>query len=74
MAAILTKRLTVRGFIIFDDYGHRYDEFAREMSQWLSMGQIRYREQLVDDLEYAPEAFMGLLQGKNFGKLVVRVS
>jgi len=74
MAAILTKRLTVRGFIIFDDYGHRYDEFAREMSQWLSMGQIRYREQLVDDLEHAPEAFMGLLQGKNFGKLVVRVS
>lgn len=73
MGTILVKRLTVKGFIIFDDYAHRYDEFARDMSQWLADGNIHYREQIVDGLENAPEAFIGLLQGQNFGKLVVRV-
>ncbi|WP_107853231.1 NADP-dependent oxidoreductase [Oceanimonas marisflavi] len=73
MATILIKRLTVKGFIIFDDYAHRYDEFVTDMSQWLREGKIHYREQLVDGLEQAPQAFIGLLQGENFGKLVVRV-
>lgn len=73
MGTILVKRLTVKGFIIFDDYAHRYDEFARDMSQWLDNGNIHYREQLVDGLENAPQAFIGLLQGQNFGKLGVRV-
>lgn len=70
---ILTKRLKIQGFIIFDDYADRYDEFARDMSQWLAEGKIKYREQLVEGLENAPEAFTGLLVGKNFGKLVVQV-
>jgi NADPH-dependent curcumin reductase CurA len=73
MRTILTQRLTVRGFIIFDDYGPRYPEFARDMSAWLAEGKIKYREHLVDGLESAPEAFVGLLEGRNFGKLVVRV-
>ncbi|MGP8306084.1 NADP-dependent oxidoreductase [Vibrio sp. YIC-376] len=74
MVKILTKRIKVQGFIIFDDYGHRYDEFAQDMNQWLAEGKIQYREQLVQGLENAPEAFMGLLEGKNFGKLVVQVN
>ena len=74
MSQILIKRLTVQGFIIFDDYGHRYNEFAKQMSQWLSNGQIKYREQMVDGLESAPKAFIGLLEGQNFGKLVVRIN
>ena len=74
MSQILIKRLTVQGFIIFDDYGHRYTEFAKQMSQWLSAGQIKYREQMVDGLESAPKAFIGLLEGQNFGKLVVRIN
>ena len=73
MSTILIKRLTVKGFIIFDDYGHRYDEFEKEMSQWLSTGKIKYREHLVDGLEQAPNAFIGMLTGQNFGKLVIRV-
>ncbi len=73
MGNILVKRLTVKGFIIFDDYAHRYDEFARDMGQWLQDGKIHYREQMVEELENAPQAFIGLLQGENFGKLVVRV-
>ncbi len=74
MRAILVKRLKVQGFIIFDDYGHRYHEFSKDMSQWLSTGQIKYREHIVDGLESAPEAFIGMLVGQNFGKLVVRVN
>ncbi|WP_417615141.1 NADP-dependent oxidoreductase [Oceanisphaera sp.] len=73
MGTILVKRLTVKGFIIFDDYAHRYHEFAQDMSQWLQDGKIHYREQIVEELDQAPQAFIGLLQGENFGKLVVRV-
>lgn len=73
MRAILTKRLSVKGFIIFDDYGHRYPEFAKDMAAWIAEGKIQYLEQIVDGLENAAEAFMGLLEGKNFGKLVVRI-
>lgn len=74
MSTILVKRLKVQGFIIFDDYGNRYNEFAKEMTEWVSSGQIKYREHLVDGLESAPKAFIGLLEGQNFGKLVIRVN
>jgi NADPH-dependent curcumin reductase CurA len=74
MGTILIKRLTVQGFIIFDYYDQYYDKFTQDMTQWLSAGQIKYRENMVDDLESAPEAFIGMLEGKNFGKLVVQVN
>lgn len=74
MGTILVKRIKVQGFIIFDDYGHRYDEFAQNMVELVNSGKIQYREQIVDDLKHAPEAFIGLLEGKNFGKLVIRVN
>jgi NADPH-dependent curcumin reductase len=73
MRTILIKRLTVKGFIIFDDYGRRYTEFAKQMSAWLSDGKIKYHEQVVDGLENAPDKFIGMLEGMNFGKLVIRV-
>jgi len=44
------------------------------MSEWVDQGKIKFREDLVDGLENAPQAFIGLLQGKNFGKLVIRVA
>lgn len=72
--AILTKRIKIQGFIIFDDYGPRYGEFFAQMSAWLNDGKIKFREDIVDGLENAPQAFRGLLEGKNFGKLVVRVA
>jgi len=71
---LLTKRIKMQGFIIFDDYGHRYGEFFSQMSPWLKEGKIKFREDIVDGLENAPQAFIGLLEGKNFGKLVVRVA
>lgn len=71
---LLARRIKMQGFIIFDDYGDRYGEFYRQMSAWLTEGRIRYREDIVDGLENAPEAFIGLLEGRNFGKLVVRTA
>jgi len=70
----LKKRIRMQGFIITQDYGHRIDEFQQEMGKWVQEGKIHYREQIVDGLENAPEAFIGLLEGKNFGKLVIRVA
>ena len=74
MGTLLTKRIKMQGFIIFDDYGHRYDEFAQDMMQWIKDGTIHYREQVVEGLENAPQAFIGMLEGENFGKLVVKVN
>ncbi len=74
MGTLLVKRIKVQGFIIFDDYGHRYEEFAADMQQWLSQGKIKYREHIVSGLENAPEAFIGMLEGLNFGKLVIKVN
>lgn len=74
MGTLLVKRIKMQGFIIFDDYADRYDEFATEMSQWLAEGKIHYREDLVQGLENAPQAFIGLLDGKNFGKLVIQTN
>lgn len=71
---ILRKRIRMQGFIIFDDYGSRFDEFLQQMSSWVEEGKIKFREDIVDGLEQAPQAFIGLLQGKNFGKLVIRVA
>jgi len=74
MGTLLKKRAKIQGFIIFDDYGPHYGEFRKQMSEWLAAGEIRFREQVVEGIENAPEAFIGLLVGKNFGKLVVKVS
>ncbi|MDV7104834.1 NADP-dependent oxidoreductase [Vibrio sp. TH_r3] len=74
MGTLLVKRIKMQGFIIFDDYAPRYNEFSQQMSEWLAEGQIQYREHLVDGLEQAPESFIGLLEGKNFGKLVIQVN
>ncbi|MDC5705088.1 NADP-dependent oxidoreductase [Vibrio europaeus] len=74
MAQLLIKRIKMQGFIIFDDYGHRYGEFAADMGQWLAEGKIHYREHLVEGFDKAPEAFIGLLDGKNFGKLVIKTN
>jgi NADPH-dependent curcumin reductase CurA len=73
LGSVLAKRLTVRGFIV-SDHAARSDEFFRDVSAWVREGRIKYREDIVDGLERAPEAFIGLLQGRNFGKLVVRVA
>jgi NADPH-dependent curcumin reductase CurA len=71
---LLTKRIKMQGFIIFDDYGKRYGEFFGPMTAWVKEGKVKFREDIVEGLEHAPQAFIGLLEGRNFGKLVVRVA
>jgi hypothetical protein len=74
MRAVLVKRISMRGFIIFDDYAGYWPKFLEEMQGWVRNGWIKYREDIVDGLENAPQAFLGLLEGRNFGKLLVRVA
>jgi len=73
MFSVLRKRLLLRGFIV-SDFAAKRDEFLREAGEWLRAGRLKYREDVVEGLERAPAAFLGLLQGKNFGKLVVKVA
>jgi NADPH-dependent curcumin reductase CurA len=63
----------MQGFII-SDHASRFPEFIGTMTRWVADGAIRFREDIVEDLENAPTAFIGRLEGKNFGKLVVRVA
>jgi NADPH-dependent curcumin reductase CurA len=70
---ILRKRIKMQGFII-GDHINRAPDFIRDVSGWLKEGKIHYREDMVDGLENAPAAFLGLFKGANFGKLVVKVS
>jgi NADPH-dependent curcumin reductase CurA len=72
MFMVVTKRLTVRGFIISDHYD-RVAEFQAQMGPWVRDGQVRYRETVVEGIENAPRAFIGLLEGENVGKMLVRV-
>ncbi|MEH6724706.1 MAG: NADP-dependent oxidoreductase [Hyphomicrobiales bacterium] len=74
LGTILRKRMTVRGFIVFDDFGHLYPEFAKQMGDWVTAGKVQYREEMIEGLEQAPAAFAGLLNGEAFGKRVVKLS
>ncbi|MFL4993300.1 MAG: NADP-dependent oxidoreductase [Microvirga sp.] len=73
MRDVLTKSLTIRGFIQREFHAQR-PAFYREMAQWIAEGRVKYQEDIVDGLESAPEAFIGMLEGRNFGKLIVQVS
>jgi NADPH-dependent curcumin reductase CurA len=73
MRAILTRRLILRGFIVWD-FADQEEAFRRDMGGWVRDGLVKYREDVVEGLENAPEAFTGMLKGRNFGKLLVRVA
>ncbi len=73
MNQVLTRSLTVRGFIQDEFTRSHGRDFVRDMTRWVADGDVRYREDVVQGLEQAPEAFRGLLRGSNFGKLLVQV-
>ena len=73
LSTVLRRRITIQGFIIFDHY-RRFPAFVRDMREWLRAGRVRYREEVIEGLESAPRGLIGLLEGENFGKRVVRVS
>jgi NADPH-dependent curcumin reductase CurA len=70
---LLNNRATMRGFLVWD-YNHRNAEARARIGRWIKEGRIKYREDIVDGLERAPEALVGVLGGSNFGKMLVRVA
>ena len=70
---VIPRRLTFQGFIV-SDHQDRYDEFLRDVSGWVRDGQIHSRETVVEGIENAPAAFLGLLKGQNIGKMLVQLS
>ena len=72
MRAILSKRLHVQGFIVWD-FAAQESAFLQDVGAWLREGLVVHREDIVEGLKKAPDAFAGLLQGRNFGKLIVRI-
>lgn len=73
-AAVLGKRIRMQGFIILDHYADRFESFRRDMEEWLATGRVKAREHVIDGLENAPLGLIDLLEGRNFGKVVVKVA
>ncbi|WP_201536250.1 NADP-dependent oxidoreductase [Psychrobacter immobilis] len=71
---ILSQRLTIKGFIIFEEYGDHYPEFLKTMSKWVESGDVKTKEHIAEGLDNAPDAFVRMLNGDNFGKTVVKIA
>ncbi len=69
---VVTKRLRMQGYIIRDHYD-RFPEFFEKAQEWVRDGRLRYRETVIEGIENAPRAFLGLLRGENIGKMLVQV-
>ncbi len=73
MSAINIKRMRFQGFTQRDYLATHFVQFQQDVAEWWGRGLLRYREDVVEGIENAPSAFLGLLRGENFGKLIVRV-
>ena len=73
LMTVVRKRVRIQGFIVSDSW-QRYAEYRAMAAPLVRSGSLKYREDIVDGLDSAPAAFIGLLQGRNFGKLLVRLS
>ena len=74
LGTILRKRMTLRGFIVFDDLSHLYPDFAKQIGDWVRAGKVKVQEEMIEGLERATAAFVRLLRGKAFGQRVVKLS
>ena len=72
MFMVVTKRLRIQGYIISDHFD-RFGEFYAAAQEWVREGRLRYRETVIEGIENAPHAFLGLLRGENIGKMLVKV-
>lgn len=73
MGTFVSKRVTARGFIVWD-FSAKYAAAMRRMGEWVRSGRIKYKEDVVDGIDSAPRAFIGMLRGENFGKMLVRLA
>lgn len=73
LGPVVAARATIRGLVVYDHF-HRMAEMQRVVGRWIRDGRFKYREDVTDGLEHAPEAFCRLMRGENFGKSLVRVA
>jgi NADPH-dependent curcumin reductase CurA len=73
MGHLIVTRASIHGFLVFD-WWHRRDEALQRLSNWQRAGKIRFKEDVLEGIERMPEAFLRLLEGKNFGKQIVKIS
>ncbi|HEY2874748.1 MAG TPA: NADP-dependent oxidoreductase [Reyranella sp.] len=72
LGTFVGKRVRAQGFIV-TDFAGKYEAAMRTMGEWIKNGQLKYREDVVQGIDKAPRAFIGLLRGENFGKLLVKM-
>ena len=72
MGLLIQKQARMEGFLVFN-FAHRHEHARQRMAEWIRSGDLRYREDVVEGLENAPAAFIGMMTGENFGKLLVKV-
>jgi NADPH-dependent curcumin reductase CurA len=70
---LIVCRASIEGFLVMD-YAHRHHEGLARLARWVTEGKLRYREDVVEGIEHAPRAFIGLFRGENRGKLLVKVA
>ena len=69
---VIQKKLTMKGFIVSDHFD-RLNVFSADMGKWIGEGKIKWQETIIDGIENAPEAFIGLFKGENLGKMIVKI-
>jgi NADPH-dependent curcumin reductase CurA len=72
LGTFVGKRVRAQGFIV-TDFAERYGPARRQMGEWVRSGRLKYREDVVEGIAQAPRAFIGMLRGDNFGKMLVKV-
>ena len=72
LGPVVSKRAKIIGLVVYD-FEDRRDDFLREAIPWFQAGKLKYKEEISDGIETAPEVFARLLGGKNFGKTIIKV-
>jgi NADPH:quinone reductase len=72
LGQLVIKQAKIEGFLV-RQFADRYDEAYRQLGNWLRDGKIRYRESVIEGIENAPKAFIGMLEGRNIGKQLVKI-
>src|SRR5580692_239922 len=73
LSAMIYRRVRMEGFVA-SDFGHLNAAFVSDMTGWLKDGRIKYQETVLDGFERAPEGLIGLFEGRNSGKMLIRVA
>ena len=73
LSNMIYNRVTMKGFVVYEFF-HMQDQFLSDMRQWLREGKLKYEETIMDGIEQAPAALIGMLQGQNTGKMLVKLA